>query len=144
GGTLTNTLTITELTVPTAMASTATLAANATSLIINGTGFSATPANDSVNFGSGVTGMVTAATATQLTVSSLNGLVAGQLVATVKVNGVSSSAAVQVATVTPVATISTTNLAPSATSLTINGFGFSTTPSEDSVTFGGATLGTVT
>ena len=84
-------------------ASTADLAANATTLTINGTGFSTTAANNTVVFNDGAVGTVTNATATSLTVSiSTMPTAVGSLTAVVTTNGVSSGSAVQVATVAPV------------------------------------------
>jgi hypothetical protein len=129
---------------PVLTSSTANLGVNATSLTINGFGFDTNAAHDTVSFSGGVTGTVTAATATQLIVTGLSGLTAGNLSASVSVNGVSSGSAVQVATVAPVLTSSTTSLAANATSLTISGFGFDTTPANDTVSFSGGVKGTVT
>ena len=88
--------------------STANLAAHATSLTINGSGFDPNTANDSVAFDNGVTGSVAFASATSLTVTltGLNTLVEGTaLYATITVDGISSGSAVQVATIiNPVAT----------------------------------------
>src|SRR5262249_28302549 len=86
----------------------------------------------------------TSATATTLTVTGLSGLVGGALNASVTVNAVSSGAAVQVATVVPVITSSTADLAADATSMTIAGFGFDTTPAHDLVPFRGGAPGRVT
>jgi len=127
---------------PVATASTATLAANAASLTIHGFAFSTIPANNTVTFSGGATGIVTAATATTLTVTSLTGLSAGSLTATVTSNSV-TSASVQVATVIPVATKSTAGLGVNATSLIINGFGFDPTTAHDTVSFSGGATGTV-
>ena len=70
---------------------------------------------------------------------------AGNLTAQVSADGVGSGAAVQVATVTPVVTSSTANLAANAATVTISGYGFNaTTPSDNTVTFNGAAVGTVT
>src|SRR5262249_3337649 len=113
---------------PTVTQNAASLAITATSLTINGSGFSITPANDSVAFNLGAVGSVTAATSTQLTVTLTTAPTSvGNLTAVVTANGGSSGAAVQVATVVPVVTSSMANLAANATTLTINGFGFSTT-----------------
>jgi uncharacterized delta-60 repeat protein len=71
----------------------------ATIMKITGTNFSTTPGNNSVVFTPAVTGTVTAATATSLTVSSLSGLTFGPLNAVVTTNGQTSGSAVQVATV---------------------------------------------
>ncbi len=129
--------------VPVVTPSSATLAANAASLTIHGFGFSTTASNDKVTFNNGATGSVTSATATTLTVKSLQGLVAGNLLASVSVNGVSSAAAAPVATVKPVVTPSTTSILPSATTLTINGFGFDPLAANDTVTFSNGVTGTV-
>ena len=129
---------------PTVTASAASLGINATSLTINGNGFSTTAANNTVVFSGGATGTVTAATSTQLTVTSLSGLVLGNLTAVVTSNTVSSGAAVQVATVVPVVTSSTANLAANATTMTIDGFGFSATPANNTVTFNDGAVGAVT
>lgn len=108
---------------------TASLAVNATTLTINGTGFDATTfGNNSVVFNSGATGTVTGSTATTLTVTSLSGLTCGSLTAIVTTDGNGSGAAVQVATVVPVVTTNTATIGSNATTLTINGFGFSLTP----------------
>ena len=82
-------------------ASTANLASNATTLIIQGFGFSSAAANNTVTFSGGATGTVTGAASTTLTVTGLSGLAVGALTATVTSNSVSSASAVQVATVTP-------------------------------------------
>ena len=85
--------------VPTVTANTANLADNAVSLTINGSGFDTNPANDSVTFGNGVVGTVTAATSTQLTVTiSTPPTALGSLTAVVTADGQSSGTAVQVAT----------------------------------------------
>lgn len=139
-----NTLTINETAgAPTVTPSNASVTVNATSMTINGFGFSTTPANNVVTFSGGVTGTVTAATATQLTVSSVTGLVVGELDASVTVNGVSSGAAVQVANVAPVVTSSAGNVAANAATLTISGQGFSTNAASNIVTFVGGATGTV-
>ena len=75
--------------------------------------------------------------------TSLKGLIGGKLLASVTVSGISSGAAVQVATVTPVVTKSTTSLSPSATTLTINGFGFDPTAAHDTVIFSNGVTGTI-
>src|SRR5947208_12636970 len=59
-------------------------------------------------------------------------------------SGFSSGAAVQVATVVPVVTSSTANLAANATTLTINGFGFSNTAADNTASFSGGVRGMVT
>jgi hypothetical protein len=130
--------------VPVVTSSTGNLLATATSLTIDGFGFDSTAANNTVSFSGGVTGTVTGATATTLTVTSLTGLTGGSLSASVSVNGVSSSPAVQVATVVPVVTSNTAPVPDSATTLTINGFGFDPTPANNTVSFSGGVTGTVT
>jgi len=66
------------------------------------------------------------------------------LTAIVTTNGVNSGSAVQVAEVRPVVTARTTNLSLAAATITINGFGFSTTPGNNTVTFNNGAVGTVT
>ena len=129
---------------PVVKAATSNLTINATKMVIKGSGFSTTPGNDAVTFSDGATGTVTAASKTQLTVSDLSGLTVGPLTASVTVAGLSSGPEVNVATVIPVVTPGTTSLSATADTLTINGFGFSTTPSDDVVTFNHGATGTVT
>jgi hypothetical protein len=128
---------------PTVSPNTSNLAANATLLIIQGTGFSSTAAGNIVKFSGGVTGTVARATPTQLTVAYLSGLSAGDLSATVTV-GKQTSDPEQVATVVPVVTANRTTLAVNATTLIIHGFGFSSTAANNTVTFNGGATGTVT
>src|SRR5207253_7979047 len=102
-------------------------------------------ANNSVVFNDGALGTVTAATATSLTVVfSTDPAAAGDLTAVVTSDGVDSGAAVQVATVTPVVTSSSDNLAADATTVTIEGIGFDTTPSNNTVVFDNGAVGAVT
>jgi len=84
---------------PSVTLSTANLLTTATTLTITGANFSTTPGNNTVAFTPAGTGTVTAATATTLTVTSLSGLTVGALSAVVTTSGLSSGAAVQVATV---------------------------------------------
>src|SRR6185312_2824240 len=100
--------------IPVVTSSTASLAITATTLTINGFGFDPTAGNNTVAFNDGAVGTVTAATATSLTV-----------------------------------TFSTDptmdgNLAANATTITINGFGFDPTASNNSVVFNDGAVGTVT
>ena len=90
----------THIAPPTVTLSTATVMTTATTLVVNGSGFDGTvPSNNSVVFvPGGTTGTVTAATDTSLTVA-VSGLTAGNLSAVVTTSGLSSGAAVQVATV---------------------------------------------
>jgi uncharacterized protein YkvS len=128
---------------PSVTSSTANLAANAASITINGSNFNTTPANNAVTFNSGATGTVTAATANSLTVSLTAAPTAGNLMASVRTIGVSSGAAVQVSTVTPVVTNSTASRAINSTTITINGFGFDPTASHNTVAFNNGATGTV-
>ena len=90
---------------PVMTANTANLPANATTLIIQGFGFTSAAGNNTVTFTGGATGTVTSATTTQLTITNLSGLLPGSLSASVTVSGplgflpYRSSASVQVATV---------------------------------------------
>jgi hypothetical protein len=123
-------VTFTVLTAPVVTPSTADLAADASSLTISGYGFDANPANDSVTFSNGVTGVVTGASLTGLTVSvsGLGSLAAGTaLDASVTADGISSGDAVQVATVASVETttsfgnLSAPTVTYGAASVTISG-----------------------
>src|SRR5262249_60298702 len=96
--------------VPVVTSSTADLTADSTSMTIGGFGFDTNAANDVVTFSGGVTGTVTSATNTTLTVTRLGGLVGGVLNASVTANSVSSGVPVQVATVRPVVPPSTANM----------------------------------
>src|SRR6185437_8640786 len=111
---------------------------------INGFGFDPTAGNNSVVFNDGAVGTVSLATATSLTVTfSTAPTSSGNLTAVVTTDGVSSGAAIQVATVKPVVTSSTVNLAADATTMTINGFGFDTTPGNNTIVFNDGAAGTV-
>src|SRR5947209_2846127 len=124
---------------------TSPLLANATTIVINGSGFDPIVANNSVVFDDGAAGTVTAATATALTVEfSADPLTAGNLSVVVTADSVDSGAPVQVATVTPVVTTSTTNLAANAATLTIDGFGFDPTAGNNAVVLDDGAAGTVT
>jgi hypothetical protein len=130
---------------PVVTSNAAELAADATSLTINGFGFDKTAANNSVSFDNGAVGVVTAATTTSLTVTfSTKPTTADELNAVVTTNGIDSGAQIQVATVTPVVTEATANLPANSSSVVINGFGFSSTISENSVVFNNGAVGTVT
>ncbi len=131
---------------PIVTSSASDLAANAATLTISGSGFDPTPGDNTVSFNDGATGTVTAATPTSLTVTLGQApSAAGNLTAVVTTDGESSGSALQVATVIPVVTSSTADLAANATTVTINGYGFNgTTPSKNTVSFNGAAVGTVT
>src|SRR5207244_2483668 len=109
---------------PSVTSSTSTLAANSAAITIHGTGFDTTAANNTVAFSGGAVGNVTVATATTLTVVFSTAPIGGPLTAVVATNGAASRAAAQVASVTPVATSSTSNLAINGTSMVIRGTGF--------------------
>jgi ELWxxDGT repeat protein len=97
---ISGTSTLVAAVVPEIARSAASLSVTATSLIIEGMGFDPNLANDVVTFNGGVTGILAEATATQLTVTSLEGLKRGALVASVTIDGESSGAGVEVANVT--------------------------------------------
>jgi hypothetical protein len=124
---------------------TANLAQNATQLIINGTGFSATPANNTVVLSSG-TAVVTASTATQLTCTLGGPPSLGALNATVTVSGSGSAGPTQVATIvgSPTVTPNTANRAINAPTILIAGTNFSATPADNTVAFNLGATGTVT
>ncbi|HEV3385713.1 MAG TPA: matrixin family metalloprotease [Gemmata sp.] len=124
--------------------STGLLAANTKTLVITGSGFSTEASQDIVKFNEGVTGVVTSATPTQLTITNVKGLVAGDLTATVSINGDTSGSAVVVATVTPVVTAAKTNLAANARTLIIAGYGFPDLHADTTVSFSNGSKGVVT
>src|SRR6185312_10908825 len=131
--------------IPVVTSSTASLAITATTLTINGFGFDPTAGNNTVAFSDGAVGTVTAATATSLTVTlSTQPITAGKLTAVVTTGGASSGTAVQVAAVAPVVTSNTANLAANAATITINGVGFDTTASRNTVVFNNGAVGAVT
>jgi large repetitive protein len=119
---------------PTVTANTTLAYANGTALTVTGTGFDAsTPSNNTVTLSSGATGTVTAATATSLTVAFGTKPVAGLLTVIVTNPAGNSGAAVQVASVFPIITSNIATVIAPSTSLTINGFGFSPTPGNNTV-----------
>jgi hypothetical protein len=134
--------------IPAVTATSAGLPANSGNLTINGFGFDTNTANDSVSFDDGVTGAVTAATGTTLTVS-LTGL--GTVIANTPLHVVATVDAapnagpVEVGVVTPIVTTTTSSLPVTGTTLTINGFGFDPNTANDTVTFtNGSVSGVVT
>ncbi len=130
---------------PVITSATTDLAANATTVLIYGFGFDTTAANNSLVFSNGAVGTITAANATTLLVTfSTKPTSVGNLTAVVTTNSIASGADVQVATVKPVVTSSTAGMAINAATLTINGFGFDTTPSRNNVAFNNGAIGTVT
>ncbi|MEI6202755.1 MAG: IPT/TIG domain-containing protein, partial [Enhydrobacter sp.] len=136
---------------PTITTSTASLAINAPTIVINGTGFSNTAASNVVTFNNGAVGTVTTATSTALTVTfSISPLALGTLSASVVSNGITSGnpfgTMVQVATIVaaPTVTFSNANIASVVTTLTILGTGFNaTTPASNTVVFSNGAIGTV-
>ena len=118
---------------PTVTQSTTNLASSATTLVITGTGFDATPSGNTVVLSSGAF-TISSATSTQLTLTLTTPPTAGTLTAVVTAFGGSSGAAVQVATVVDVTVAqNSANLASNATTLIITGTGFDSTPSGNSV-----------
>ncbi len=130
---------------PVVTASTAHLAANASQMTIHGFDFDPTAANNTVAFNDGAVGTVTTASSSSLTVTfSTRPKTAGSLTAVVTTDNQSSGNPVQVATVTPVVTSSTANLAANATRITISGFGFDPTAANNTVAFNDGAIGTIT
>ncbi|MFO1065422.1 MAG: hypothetical protein U0892_16270 [Pirellulales bacterium] len=125
--------------VPVITSSSTGLSANASQILIAGYGFT-TAGNNTVVFNNAAVGTVSAATANQLTVDfSTKPTNAGSLNVVVTTNSVSNgSCAVQVATVQPHVTSSTSNLAADATTLTITVWVSSSTAANNSVTFNNA------
>ncbi|MCL6267724.1 IPT/TIG domain-containing protein [Flagellimonas myxillae] len=107
------------------------------SVTIDGTNFSDTPANNIVKF-NGTKATVTDASITQLTVTVPSGATNGKI--TVEVNG-EEATSMQTFTVLKTPTINNFNPAQGilGTVVTINGSKFSTTPSDNIVTFNGVT-----
>jgi hypothetical protein len=129
---------------PVVTTSNANVLANAATMTINGFGFDTTAANNTVTLSSGAVGTVTTATATVLTVTlSTKPASVGSLTAAVTTNGVSSGAAIQVATVIPVVTSSTVSLAANSNTVTINGFAFDPVASRNLVVFSNGAVGTL-
>lgn len=127
---------------PTITANTGSLPANATSLTINGTGFSST---DTVTLDNGAAAAISSSTSTQLVVNfTALPETAGLLKAVVTDLAGNSSALTTVATVKPVVIPSATRLRGSTATLWIHGFGFSGTPANNSVVLSGALAGTFT
>ena len=133
----------------------ADLLANTSTITITGFGFDTTAANDSVTFTDGAgtaVGTVTSVNqaGTRLTVAfTTDPTLAGPLDAVVSVGPSgsqiesNSDTPFLVATIQPVVTSCTTDQAVNATTVTINGFGFSTNTADDAVTFSGAAAGGV-
>ncbi|MGV3526623.1 MAG: beta strand repeat-containing protein [Candidatus Sericytochromatia bacterium] len=109
-----------------------TAGANGSSVVITGTGFSTTPANNIVKFGS-TTATVTAATATSLTVTVPAALFGSQAV-TVQVGAQTSNASTY--EIAPVISALDTNSGIIGSSVVITGTGFSATADDNTVRFG--------
>ena len=132
---------------PAVTANTASLALNASSIVITGTGFDPVAANNLLAFNDGAVGTVTAATTTSLAVAFTTKPTAlGSLTANVTVTATGSSGAVQVATIVaaPTVTLSNVSRAINAPTLTITGTNFSTTAASNTVVFNNGAVGTVT
>lgn len=126
--------TVANASTPTIAARSQNLAANGTTLIINGSGFDPNTAANVVALSSG-TAVITQATATSLTVTLTGSLAPGALLATVTSDGVPSSSA-QVATVVPATLVTVNNnisgdLIPTDTTLTITGTNFDTSANAE-------------
>ncbi|MEY4929748.1 MAG: hypothetical protein RI909_472, partial [Bacteroidota bacterium] len=108
-------------------------AAEGSTVIISGSDFSETPEDNTVTF-DGITATVTAATLTSLTTTVPAGLTAGPITIEVTVGGQTASSGFIVLP-------SLTNFTPlsgvEGTLVTINGTGFSITPSDNEVTING-------
>jgi len=110
-----------------------------TTVIITGTSFSTTAASNNVTF-NGIAATVTAASATQLTVTVPTGATTGKIVVTVNSVTATSSSDFTVTTVTssdPTITSFTPTSGVVGTTVTITGTNFSTTTASNTVTFNG-------
>ena len=125
---------------------TASLAEDATQIVINGLGFSPTNANNAISFNDGAVGQVIAASATQLTVALTTApTTLGAMNATVIVAGVGIAGPAQVATIVPSPTVTsdTAALPINASTIVITGTGFDPNSLDDTVTFNDGAVGTV-
>jgi Fungalysin metallopeptidase (M36)/Bacterial Ig-like domain (group 3)/Fungalysin/Thermolysin Propeptide Motif len=138
---------------PAVTSSTANLPYNAPGMVIHGTNFNPNPAFDSVTFNDGATGTVLPggdSTTLYVSLSGLgSGLIGEPLDAIVTANSLSSGSPVQVATIgayanAPTVTPSTTSVADSSMTITINGSNFDATPANDAVAFNLGVVGSVT
>ena len=131
---------------PTVVVNTSSLAQDAPTLVIAGTGFDAsTPSANVVALSSG-NGTVTGATPTSLTVAFSSPPSLGDLTAVVTSFGGASGTAVQVATVVaaPTVVVNTSNLAQDAPTLVIAGTGFDASTASANVVALSSGNGTVT
>ncbi len=130
---------------PTITSFTPTSGVVGTTVIITGTNFSTTASANTVTF-NGIAATVTAATATQLTVTVPTGATTGKIVVTV--NSVAATSAsdftvTTAATSAPTITSFTPTSGSEGTTVTITGTNFSTTAANNTVAFNG-TAATIT
>ncbi len=116
-----------------------------TTVTIAGSGFAPRASDDSVEFNDGTAGTVTKASTTSLTVTFTTlPVTAGSLTAVVYGRGGSPvGSPVQVATLTPVVTPNLADIFPDTTQITINGFGFDPTASNNKVSLSDGAVGAV-
>ena len=130
---------VTPIPVPvvTSVTPTSGTTAGGTSVVIAGTGFNATAANDTVKFGS-TAATVTAASTTSLTVTT-PAEAAGAVPVTVTTSGGTSNSTVDYTFVTPIPVPVVTSVTPTSgttaggTSVVIAGTGFNATAANDTV-----------
>lgn len=114
-----------------------------TTVTITGTNFSATPANNTIQF-NGTAAVVTASTATSITCNVPSGATTGKITVTVAGNTATSASDFTVTTTSPpIITSFTPASGPIGTTVTITGTNFSATPANNIVYFG-ATRASVT
>jgi hypothetical protein len=113
-----------------------------TTVTINGTNFSTTPANNIVDF-NGTVATVTASTTTTITTSVPIGATTGPISVTIGCNTATSSTNFTISSALPTITSFTPSSGPVSTTVTITGTNFSSTPANNTVRFNG-TLATAT
>jgi len=106
------------------------------SVIIYGTGFSATPSDNTVKF-NGTTATVTASTATQISTTVPVGATTGLLTVTTAGITASSSTPFTVGSDAPIITSFTPNIGAAGTTVNISGSNFDTTTTGNRVAFNG-------
>lgn len=112
-----------------------------TTVTINGTNFSSTPANNLVKF-NGTTAVVTVSSATSITTTVPTGATTGLIQVTIGCNTVTSATNFIVPVLPTITSFTPTN-GPIGTTVTITGTNFTATPANNIVYFG-ATRATVT
>ncbi|MBU6429994.1 MAG: IPT/TIG domain-containing protein, partial [Cyanobacteria bacterium REEB65] len=123
-------------TVPPVLTSMSPASASAgTSVTLTGTGFDTAALTNNVVSFSGVSGQVTAASATSLTASVPTGAISGPL--SVTVDGTTTIASTSFTVPVVLSSFTPTSGGPGA-SVTVTGTGFSATAASDSVTIGGS------